>query len=298
MVMCILAVEDESILHRMGAKDSKQLSPQERERLAEMLRDAADRFPHEIVSLSPQDIDAAVLGKGHGDNLNHLEARTTALLISRLAKRAPVSEVIVDSPERNMEKYTATVTAALHAIDPSCKVKIRCEIRADANHPVVGAASILAKVTRDEAIAALAKSHGPMGSGYPADPLTQAFLRAHHQEPHAFFRKSWESYQALTRNQGQSSLDAFGGTADPAGAHKEVIDAFEVLREHGFAFAEPTNPYEVVRMKDAMGIVIIRYTTGKLQVQGPEPARTGIAKLVERLGLGAPSRPRGRPRKT
>jgi ribonuclease HII len=46
------------------------------------------------------------------------------------------------------------------------------EPKADATWPVVGAASIGAKLTRDSAITAL----GNVGSGYPSDPVTRAIL--------------------------------------------------------------------------------------------------------------------------
>jgi ribonuclease HII len=46
------------------------------------------------------------------------------------------------------------------------------EPKADGNYPICGAASIFAKVHRDAAIAAL----GPVGSGYPSDPTTRAWL--------------------------------------------------------------------------------------------------------------------------
>jgi ribonuclease HII len=47
------------------------------------------------------------------------------------------------------------------------------EPKADLNYPVVGAASIFAKVLRDRAIAEL----GEVGSGYPSDPKTRAWLK-------------------------------------------------------------------------------------------------------------------------
>ena len=47
------------------------------------------------------------------------------------------------------------------------------EPKADLTYPVVGAASIFAKLARDAEIHAL----GPVGSGYPSDPTTRAWLR-------------------------------------------------------------------------------------------------------------------------
>lgn len=53
------------------------------------------------------------------------------------------------------------------------------EPKADVNWPVVGAASIHAKVLRDDAIIALNALYadiGGVGSGYPSDPVTRAWL--------------------------------------------------------------------------------------------------------------------------
>ena len=296
MVMAIVACNDEEVLRKRGMKDSKLLSPQQREALAQVLLDD-NEIKHEIIALSPAEIDAAVNGKEGGDNLNRLEARTTALLIYRLAKRATLASVIIDSPTRNVASYEHVVREFLDKIDRegvTKKILLRAEIKADFNHPVVGAASILAKTTRDQAIAQIVEKHGPIGTGYPSDPLTQAFLRDQWREPHDFFRKSWATYQSLAQAKNQSSLGDFGVKS---AVHEKTIAAFEALKEHGFEFIAPTNPYEVVRMRDNDGVVVVSYTTGKLQVQGPDPGRKRAEEIIARLGLGVPSKPRGRPKK-
>lgn len=292
MVMAVVACEDEDALKRRGYKDSKLLTPAQREHLAQALLEDAD-VKHEIISLSPAEIDAAVHGKENGDNLNRLEARTTALLIYRLAKRVPLTTVILDSPTRTVANYEREVRASLERIDHegvTRNILLRAEIKADFNHPVVGAASVLAKTARDTAIAAIAATHGSIGSGYPSDPLTQAFLQSQWKEPHDFFRKSWESYKRLSETRTQSSLGDFGVDENK---HKRTVEAFEVLREHGFDFAAPTNQYEVVRMKRGDATLVV-YTTGKLLVQGPEGQKKETEDLLVKLDL---MKRRGRPKK-
>jgi ribonuclease HII len=285
LVMAIVACDDEQRLRALGVKDSKLLSPEERERVAALLREAG--IPFEIIELSPAEIDAAV--KDDEDNLNKLEARTSALLIHSLSERVDITEVILDSPNKTTATYERQVRETLVKLDPALsRVVLRAEIKADFNHAVVGAASILAKVRRDERIRELEKLHGRMGSGYPSDPDTQRFLEQHWREQHDFFRRSWESYRRLTKPK-QETLSGFG--------HKEVVEKFEGLREQGFAFEEPTNTYEAVRMRKGK-VTIIRYTTGKLVVQGPDKERAEADALLKRLGLTAESkRPRGRPPK-
>ncbi|MGI0068304.1 MAG: ribonuclease HII, partial [Thermoplasmata archaeon] len=81
----------------------------------------------------------------------------------------------------------------------------RCSIRsyhgADRDHPVVGAGSILAKVERDAAIARLASEVGEeIGSGYPSDRRTVAFLRNLLSRGPPFppyLRTSWSTVQRV-----------------------------------------------------------------------------------------------------
>ncbi len=91
-----------------------------------------------------------------------------------------------------------------------------CEIvsehHADEKFLVVSAASIVAKVTRDRAIAALAKKHGEIGSGYPSDPVTVRYLTGYideHRSPPPIARKSWKTVGAIIAKRAQSSLGDF-----------------------------------------------------------------------------------------
>ncbi len=307
MVMAIAACQksDMQKLKSAGIKDSKLLTPQQRDDLFSL----ADSFPNEVISLSPKEIDVAVLGKSQGDNLNLLEARTTALLIYNLAKRIDLEKVIIDSPTKTVAKHEQDVRDALVKLDKTGitkKIELQCEIKADANHVIVGAASVLAKVTRDLAIEELTKIHGPMGSGYPSDPGTQAFLGKNWRNGNDFFRKSWETYARLARSGGQSSLGSFGEDDSVAKDlndkdHQEIIAKFEVLKDHGFSFLPPTNQYEVVRMKNTVGTTVIHYTTGKTLVQGNDDGSTHA--LLQKLGLSLnvqnidSKRPKARPKK-
>jgi len=77
----------------------------------------------------------------------------------------------------------------------------------------VGAASILAKVARDQAIVKLEEKVGePVGSGYPSDPTTQEFIKRYWRDNGRLppgTRRSWKTVDRLTRP--QVSLDQFGG---------------------------------------------------------------------------------------
>jgi ribonuclease HII len=78
------------------------------------------------------------------------------------------------------------------------KVEIKCEPKADSKYPATGAASILAKVTRDSHIERLREIHGDFNSGYPSDRKTQDFIRDYFEsntECPDFIRGSWSTVQ-------------------------------------------------------------------------------------------------------
>lgn len=78
-------------------------------------------------------------------------------------------------------------------------LEVYCEHKADVNHPSVSAASILAKVAREEAVAKLQEEYGNMGSGYPSDPVTQAFLKKNGMrlKDAGIFRTTWQTWKSL-----------------------------------------------------------------------------------------------------
>jgi ribonuclease HII len=80
------------------------------------------------------------------------------------------------------------------------RVELVVENHADKNYPIVGAASILAKVERDRRVRLLEKKYGTLGSGYPSDPRTIGFLRNYfrvHGDFPTVVRKRWKTIQRL-----------------------------------------------------------------------------------------------------
>ena len=145
-----------------GARDSKTLSPARREAIYERLLGCARVGS---VEASPALIDRHV----RDGKLNELEAA----LFGELARGFAPAEARVDACDANARRFGARV--ARHA-GPT--VLVRAHHHADATDPLVGAASIVAKVRRDRAIRALADRLGAeVGSGYPSDPTTVAYVR-------------------------------------------------------------------------------------------------------------------------
>ena len=169
----------------------------QREYMFDKILEIVDSY--KIIILSPQDVDNAL--ESEGTNLNWLEADASIDIINKL----DADKAILDAPSNNIPKYTEYVENKLKV-----KTSILAEHKADMNYPIVSAASILAKVTRDNEIEKIKqKIKMNFGSGYPSDPRTQGFLRKHYKDYPEIFRKSWASYKKLVDGKKQSSLGDF-----------------------------------------------------------------------------------------
>jgi len=113
----------------------------------------------------------------------------------------------VDACDVIASRYGSMVTGHL-----GCQCEVRAEHHADMHHPVVSAASIIAKVTRDRAMATLAEEYGVIGSGYPSDPETIEFLSCYirdNGDPPPIARKSWMTVKEILLRREQSSIADF-----------------------------------------------------------------------------------------
>ena len=85
------------------------------------------------------------------------------------------------------------------------------ESKADVTYPVVSAASIVAKVTRDREIRRQCEEMGgqeDLGSGYPSDPATKEWLTKHVDSVFGFpslVRFSWATVNRLLEDCGASA---------------------------------------------------------------------------------------------
>ena len=196
--------EQEIFLKGQNVKDSKLLLHPARIRLSRLIEE--NSIAHKVVEASPEEIDSAV----KTSSLNILEARKMAEVIDFLKEEAGSENdkinVIVDCPSVNIPAWTETLASFVKNIKNTC---IKCEHKADVNHISVSAASILAKVAREENVEKIKKEIGiDFGSGYPADPKTKAFLDKHWEkfENSGLIRKSWETWNTLMKKKGQKQL--------------------------------------------------------------------------------------------
>ena len=196
MVVAAVGVTSEDVFSDIEVNDSKLLSPKMRERLYAVIR---KRFRVVTVRIDAHEIDEIRMGM----TMNACVARAHAQVIAKLSPDC----AYVDACDVNTFRYAEMVKNHL---------ELPCEIvsehHADEKFPVVSAASIIAKVTRDRAIATLAKKYGEIGSGYPSDPVTIRFLNSYideHRVPPPIARKSWKTVSAILAKKTQSSLGDF-----------------------------------------------------------------------------------------
>ena len=186
MVGFMIDKEKEKELKELGVKDSKKLSPEERERIYEELIKMGKVFRRIIY---PNQIDA--------ENINKLEKDAARGIIVESGARM----VIIDGFEKKLEEKLGIK-----------EVKIIAEPKADEKYLVVGAASIVAKVERDRFIEELKRKYGDFGTGYPSDPRTVRFveelIKTHKRIPE-FVRKSWGTTKRIIEKEEQRRLTDF-----------------------------------------------------------------------------------------
>lgn len=199
----------EESFKKQGVADSKLLEHKKRMELARIIENEAIAF--HVTKSYPDEIDEAINSKL---NLNTLEAQKAAKIINAIniqKRHREKIKVIVDCPSTNIDAWKNTM---MKYVEFSENLEVSCEHKADFNHPVVGAASILAKVMREEEVDKIKKKYaeyGNTGSGYPSDPTTKEFLKKHGKTlaNSGIFRKTWATWKEMFPEEGQSTLTGF-----------------------------------------------------------------------------------------
>lgn len=188
-------------LAEQGFDDSKVLSHVVRSNLLQRMceEESAANIGWGVHSLSAQDISSGMLRpKGSVYNLNSQAHDTTIALIRQvLEKGVTLSHVYVDTvgpPASYQAKLSRTFPGIAFTVAK----------KADSIYPIVSAASICAKVTRDAVLSLHDESDGLWGSGYPSDGKTSTWLR---NTLHPLFgfsghiRFSWQTITELINKQ-------------------------------------------------------------------------------------------------
>lgn len=178
--------------------DSKKLSPDRRETLAQQLHSDPD-VDVSVARVSPDRIDDPAT------DMNTLTVDAHAEALAQIVSEGLSG--VVDGADTDADRFARRVKSRVDA-----SIEIRAEHGADENYPLVGAASVIAKVERDAAVDALCEEYGDVGSGYPSDPTTRAFLADYVRENGHLptcARASWKTSRDVLARAEQSALDSF-----------------------------------------------------------------------------------------
>lgn len=196
LFVCGVAIDEDKlhILKELGVKDSKLLTPEQREGLAVEIKKVADYY---LTYITAEEIN---MKSNLGINLNRQEAMKMAECINALKP----DKAIIDAPSginifvNNIKKYS------------SHTCEIVAEHKADVNHPIVGAASILAKVERDKELRRIEKEVGiPLGVGYTHDKITIESVKNNFKNEglSRYLRKNWITYINIKKEKEQKRLE-------------------------------------------------------------------------------------------
>ncbi len=201
LIIAGVSIEESKIenLKALGVRDSKALTAAVRSRLSKEIRGVVDDL--HVVELEAYELDRIVNRAPKFQRLNRLEAKAMARVIEKLKPDV----AYVDSSDTRTERFKNDILECL-----SFRPRLISEHKADVNYPVVSAASILAKVRRDQRILQIQEYYGDFGSGYVTDPKTLRFLRNYFRDKGDFppiVRRSWKTLRHIVRDLAQARLD-------------------------------------------------------------------------------------------
>jgi len=202
LVVAGVKIKDDSKLVELKVKDSKKISPKRREYLASQIKQIAAEY--EVVIIPAKDIDdmRKVM------TLNEIEVHA----FSKVLKKLKPDICYVDSADVNEERFGNDIKSNL-----TFKLEIVSKHKADDIYPIVSAASIIAKTRRDEEVMKISeelskKLDVSLGSGYPADVITQNFLKKWYEKYGKlppYVRKSWKTAENIIKENSTKKLDDF-----------------------------------------------------------------------------------------
>ncbi|RVE52397.1 hypothetical protein evm_003035 [Chilo suppressalis] len=233
-------VNKNSILESLGCADSKALTEEKRDEiLLKMFTndDAVSNVGWATEIISPSYISNSMYKRAK-HSLNEVSMDSAIKLIKRVAESGVnLTEVYVDTVGPP-EKYQAR----LSQIFPDYKITVAK--KADSIYPIVSAASIVAKVTRDHCLKVwhfqegLEMSYKEFGSGYPGDPLTKKFIRDQIDKVFGYpslVRFSWSTAEVML--QGKAATCTFEDVDDDGQTKKantkSISSFFTMPNENG-----------------------------------------------------------------
>ncbi|KAG5359300.1 Ribonuclease H2 subunit A [Yarrowia sp. C11] len=196
-------------LSKTGFADSKTLTAEKRSSLMREIccdETLVENLGWCTTSMTAQDISSAMLrpmARGVY-NLNDQAHDTTMALIQGVLDRGVLlTEAYIDTVGP-----PASYSAKLSKQFPH--IKFTVTKKADSLFPIVSAASICAKVTRDMDLKSHDLSEGTWGSGYPSDPKTSVWLKSHVDQVFGWMpvvRFSWQTAKDLVEKEEKGGVE-------------------------------------------------------------------------------------------
>jgi ribonuclease HII len=191
LIIAGVSVKSENIasLHKAGVKDSKLLTLKGRQRLLSQIVDLAEHIC--LFKSDCGEVDQYV----SSNMLNKLEAEAMAVVIDNIY----AGKVYIDSCDVNPIRYRQCIECRLTSV---LKPKIFSIHHADRINTVVSAASIIAKVIRDQEIQKIRSKYNQLGSGYPCDHKTMKFITdwiIKYNSAPSFARRSWKPLKVILK---------------------------------------------------------------------------------------------------
>ena len=196
LVVTAIAIPEEDIqlLEEHKITDSKKITKKNREVSFKLIEKYSKERDWKIYTTicNAIDIDLAM----ETSNLNILETELFAKSINQLNLNSEgKGKIILDACDIDEKRFGDRVSKKIHKW-PWKSWKLISKHKADTTDRIVGAASIVAKVTRDKIIKEIGKEIGlDIGSGYPSDPKSKSALieLCKGDKPHNCLRWNWSS---------------------------------------------------------------------------------------------------------
>ncbi len=186
LVVAAVAVDNAKDIQDLGIKDSKQLTPEKRKELSNLIK---NKFSFAIEIIEAERVDEY----RRQNKLNDLNREAFEKLIS--------------TADVNEHRFGKQIKEQLTNEKDTDVISMH---KADAKIDVVAAASIIAKETRENEIMKLKKEIGDFGSGYPSDERTIKFLKSFYADNGKWPTGTRKSWKTVERIRPVKTLDDFG----------------------------------------------------------------------------------------
>tara|TARA_B100001250_G_C19805590_1_gene793140 strand:- start:1120 stop:1761 length:642 start_codon:yes stop_codon:yes gene_type:complete len=196
MVVAAVSVKNAKLIENLGFKDSKLLTSKKRKELFDLIK---KNYEYAIEIIEPEEIDKY----RRKNKLNLLNRKAFEKVISKLNPNI----AYVDAADVNEERFGREIKNNLTNEKDTDVISMH---KADSRIPVVAAASIIAKETREVEIEKLKEKIGDFGSGYPSDNRTIKFLKSYFHDNSKWPSGTRESWKTIERIRPVKKLSDFG----------------------------------------------------------------------------------------